>query len=160
MACSNVRPQGVNAVWIHTVLRDLAPSEQFPEFGAGHETRLANLRKLVERGKRHGISVILYLNEPRAMPASFFVSRPDLAGVREGDYVAMCTSSPVVLRWISAALTHVFQQVPDLGAFSHHGLGESHQLREPPTAGRLPALFETNRRRDHCRGTTTQSSRA
>lgn len=107
--------QGVNAVWIHTVLRDLAPSAQFPEFGAGHETRLANLRKLVERARRYGISVILYLNEPRAMPASFFVSRPDLAGVREGNFVTMCTSSPLVRQWISDALTYIFRQVPDLG---------------------------------------------
>ena len=107
--------QGVNAVWLHTVLRDLAPSEQFPEFGTNHEVRLANLRRLVERAKRHGISVILYLNEPRAMPASFFASRAELAGVREGDSVAMCTSSPIVRRWIVEALSYVFRQVPDLG---------------------------------------------
>lgn len=35
--------ESVNGVWLHTVLRDLAPSQDFPEFGAGHEQRLAEL---------------------------------------------------------------------------------------------------------------------
>ena len=34
---------GINGVWIQTVLNTLAPSQQFPEFGAGWETRLRNL---------------------------------------------------------------------------------------------------------------------
>ncbi len=108
--------QGVNGVWLHTVLRQLAPGgAAFPEFGDGHETRLANLRKLVARASRHGIAVYLYVNEPRAMPASFFESRQHVAGVREGDAVALCTSDARVRDWISNALAHVFGEVPDLG---------------------------------------------
>ncbi len=64
---------GVNGVWLHVVLRDLAPGgADFPEFGAGHEKRLANLRTLTERAKKFGIGVYLYLNEPRSMPSGFF----------------------------------------------------------------------------------------
>ena len=75
---------GVNGVWLHAVLRDLAPGgAAFPEFGADHERRLANLRALVERAKKYGIGVYLYMNEPRAMPAAFFKNRPEMAGVRE-----------------------------------------------------------------------------
>lgn len=107
--------KGVNGVWLHTVLRDLAPSHDFPEFGAGHEQRLANLRKLVDRAGRFGIRVYLYMNEPRAMPAAFFKNHPDSAGVREGDYVAMCTSSPVVRRWLTDSLESIFKSVPHLG---------------------------------------------
>jgi hypothetical protein len=40
---------GVSGVWLQAVLRNLAPSKTFPEFGAGWETRLRNLNKLVER---------------------------------------------------------------------------------------------------------------
>src|SRR5688572_21359919 len=59
----------VTGVWLQAVLRDLAPGgTTFPEFGAGHERRLANLRVLVERAKKYGIGVYLYMNEPRAMP--------------------------------------------------------------------------------------------
>src|SRR3954471_643519 len=84
--------RGVNGVWLHVVLRDLAPGgPDFPGFGAGHEQRLANLRRLVQRAARFGVGVYLYMNEPRAMPPAFFTDRPDMAGVREGDHVAMCT---------------------------------------------------------------------
>jgi hypothetical protein len=107
---------GINGVWLHVVLRQLAPGgPDFPEFGAGHEQRLATLNRLVERAKRYGISVYLYMNEPRAMPRSFFAKRPDLGGTIEGDLQTMCTSRPEVQDWIASAVTHVFKQVPDLG---------------------------------------------
>lgn len=107
---------GVNGVWLHVVLRQLAPGgPDFPEFGQGWERRLANLRKLVERGKKFGIDVYLYTNEPRAMPVEFFARRPELAGVREGDYQTLCTSVPAVRRWVKDALAHVFREVPGLG---------------------------------------------
>lgn len=111
---------GVNGVWLHVVLRNLAPGgPDFPEFGKGCETRLANLNKLVERARRYGIGVYLYINEPRAMPREFFRDRPELAGTAEGDYVALCTSQPKVREWLSRALTHVFTEVPHLaGVFT------------------------------------------
>ena len=117
---SRLAAQGVNGVWLHIVLRQLAPGGvDFPEFGEGHAVRLENLRRLVARAQRFGIGVYLYLNEPRAMPASFFESRPDVAGVREGDFVALCTSEARVRRWMASALTHVFHEVPDLaGVFT------------------------------------------
>ena len=107
---------GVNGVWLHVVLRDLAPGERtFPEFGVDHERRLANLHKLVQRAKKYGVGVYLYMNEPRAMPVAFFKNRPELAGVRDGDFTALCTSQPAVRQWMSDALTHIFRRVPDLG---------------------------------------------
>ena len=108
--------QGVNGIWLHTVLRQLAPGgPDFPEFGDGHEARLTNLRQLVQRAKRYGIDVYLYVNEPRAMPKAFFEHRTEMAGVQEGEYVAMCTSSARVRQWIGDSLTYVFREVPDLG---------------------------------------------
>jgi hypothetical protein len=112
---------GVNGVWLHVVLRDLAPSAEFAEFGQGHERRLANLARLVARAKRFNIGVYLYMNEPRAMPAEFFKAegRGDMAGVVEGDHTAMCTSHPVVRKWLGDSLAHAFKAVPDLaGVFT------------------------------------------
>lgn len=108
---------GVNGVWLHVVLRDLAPSKQFPEFGAGSEKRLENLARLVARARRFGVAVYLYMNEPRAMPPEFFEipGRKELAGVREGDHWTMCTSQPAVRQWLADSLAHVFAKVPDLG---------------------------------------------
>lgn len=111
---------GVNGVWLHVVLRTLAPGgTEFPEFGEGHETRLANLNELVQRARKYGIGVYLYINEPRAMPREFFRDRPEMAGVAEGDYVTMCTSHPKVRQWLRSSLEYVFAEVPDLaGVFT------------------------------------------
>ncbi len=117
---SKLADVGVNGVWLHVVLRQLAPGgEYFPEFGEGHQTRLATLRRLVERAKRYGIGVYLYMNEPRAMPPDFFQDRPDMAGISSRGLVTMCTSDPRVRRWMAGALSHVFGEVPDLaGVFT------------------------------------------
>ena len=112
---------GVNGIWMHVLLRDLAPGgTAFPEFGKGHEKRLANLRKTVELAKKYNVDIYLYLNEPRAMPASFFRNsdvpgRELTMGVREGDYHAFCTSNDDVRNWIRDALSHIFTEVPELG---------------------------------------------
>ncbi len=108
--------RGASGVWLHVVLRQLAPGgPNFPEFGAGHEQRLENLRRLVDRARRFGIAVYLYINEPRAMPASFFAGREQVGGVAEGDFRTLCTSSEQVRTWLGDALAHVFREVPHLG---------------------------------------------
>ena len=129
--------QGVDGVWLHVVLRQLAPGgPDFPEFGADHEKRIENLKKMVARAKRFGIDIYLYMNEPRSMPNAFFKDRPDTAGIVEGEFTAMCTSSPKVRAWLSNSLAYIFTQVPGLGGVftisasenltncaSHGGLG-------------------------------------
>lgn len=110
---------GVNGVWVHTVLRTLAKDPAFPEFGEGCEKRIEGLRALVARGKKYGVGVYLYLNEPRAVHRTFFDARPERAALRgveaAGDSARLCTSSPEVRRWLSDALASVFAQVPGLG---------------------------------------------
>lgn len=113
---SKLAAKGVNGVWMHVVLNHMAPGgTKFPEFGEDHQQRITNLRKIVDRANRYGIKVYLYMNEPRAMPLSFYEKRPEMAGVREGELAAMCTSNPDVNEWISSSLTYIFKQVPELG---------------------------------------------
>ena len=108
--------RGVNGVWLHSLLRDLTPgTEDFPEFGEKSEIRRANLRDLVNRGKKYGIDVYLYMNEPRSMRESFFENHPDEKGVAEGAYCAMCASAPKVRKWLVDSLEYLFNDVPGLG---------------------------------------------
>lgn len=114
---------GVNAIWFQGVLNKLAPWKLAPSLSEGWERRLANLNRLVERCAKYGIKVMMYLNEPRAMPHSFFDAHPDLRGVQETadratyspDVTALCTSTPEVQDFISGSVRHIFQQVPGLG---------------------------------------------
>jgi len=106
---------GVNGVWLHVVLRQLAPNPSFADWAQGQEGRITRLREMVDRAGRHGISIYLYMNEPRAMPVSFFEQRPDIRGVRSGDYCTLCTSTPQVRQWMYDALEYVFERVPGLG---------------------------------------------
>ena len=108
---------GVNGVWLQGVLHKLAPFPWDEALSAGYETRLENLGKLVARAREHGIGIYLYLNEPRAMPLSFYEEHPDLKGVVEGDYAAMCTSAPAVQDFIRSAVAGICKAVPDLAGF-------------------------------------------
>lgn len=107
--------QGINGVWLHVVLNQLTSSEIFPEFGAEHKIRLNNLRKLAKRAEKYGIKIYLYMNEPRAMPPSFFTDRSDLLGYQNQDFGTLCTSVPLVRRWVKESLANVFVTVPELG---------------------------------------------
>jgi Glycosyl hydrolase family 20, domain 2 len=117
---------GLNGVWMQAVLNTLAPSPRFPEFGQGWETRLRNLNALVERARRFGVRIFLYLNEPRAMPDAFFRNHPEIRGSSHQDLYSMCTSTPQVREWIADSLAHVVKHVPEIGGFFSITMSENH----------------------------------
>jgi len=108
---------GVNGVWLQAVLNKLQPFPWDPSVSAAYEARLSTLAKLVDRAKRRGIRVYLYLNEPRAMRLSFYDNHPELKGATEGDHAAMCTSVPAVRDYLSRSVEGICRAVPDLGGF-------------------------------------------
>jgi len=108
---------GVNGVWLQGVLHKLAICPWEPERSERHDERLKNLRRLVARAQKHGVRILLYLNEPRAMPLKFFQSRPQLKGVVEGDHAALCTSVPEVQDYLVNSIASICRAVPDLGGF-------------------------------------------
>ena len=123
---------GVNGVWLQAVLRNLAPSKTFPEFGAGWETRVRNLNKLVERAGKYGVKVYFYLNEPRSMPAGFFAQHPEIKGTHDpGRHTILChvyqhaRSPRVACRQLGSS---VFQR-PGVGRnLLYHRVRESDEL--------------------------------
>jgi hypothetical protein len=108
---------GVDGVWLQAVLTRLAPFPWDAHQSLHYETRLKNLRRLVERAQRHGVGVYLYLNEPRACSVSFFATRPNLKGVQEGDFAALCTSVPEVREYLASAVESICRAVPGLGGY-------------------------------------------
>jgi hypothetical protein len=108
---------GVDGVWLQAVLYKLALFPWEPGLSTRFEERLANLRALVARARKHGLGVYLYLNEPRARPLSFYEARPQLKGVVEGDHAALCTTVPEVREYLREAVASICRAVPDLGGF-------------------------------------------
>ncbi len=117
---------GIDGVWMQAVLNTLAPARRFPEFGQGSETRLRNLERLVERCRKFCIRIYLYINEPRAMPESFFRDRPGMKGSPYRDRFAMCTSVAEVREWLADSLAYVFRRVGGLGGMFSITMSENH----------------------------------
>ncbi|MCR4920536.1 MAG: hypothetical protein K5945_02345 [Bacteroidaceae bacterium] len=114
---SRLSAMGINAVWVHSVLRMLvAPEGPFPG-DENYEKRLKNLNTLVKRAEKYGIKVMMYVNEPRAMPKNWFDSeeKESLVGLAEGELKTFCTSDPRVRNWLSGSFEKVFKAVPGLG---------------------------------------------
>jgi hypothetical protein len=108
---------GVTGVWLQAVLYKLTPFPWDPALSKDHEIRLANLRRLAARARERGIRVFLYLNEPRAMPLSFFENRASLRGVTIGDHATLCVSEPAVRDYLTSAVARISREVPELGGF-------------------------------------------
>jgi len=105
---------GVDGVWLQGLLSKLAPFPWDDAFSANFGQRLKNLRALIDRARKHGIGVYLYLNEPRAMPLRFFDTRPDMKGITSGDQAALCTSNVDVQRYLVESVASICRAVPDL----------------------------------------------
>ena len=112
------RSIGVNAVWLHVVLRNLVENGGVYDDSQDAGRRIKNLNKLISRAEKYGIKVFLYLNEPRAMPPKFFESSPSraaLKGTCYGGLVALCTSQKPVLDWLERSTEKLFKAAPKLG---------------------------------------------
>lgn len=110
---------GVNAVWLTGLLYTLVPWLGPTRHSEGHETRIENLNRLVERARKFGIGIYLYLNEPRNMPTPFFEKHPDWQGKKMERTSCLCPSSEEVLERLEAGTRDLAVKVPDLaGTFT------------------------------------------
>jgi hypothetical protein len=114
---SDYAAAGINAVWLQGTLYTMMPWFGESKYSTDWQTRLSNLRKLCVRAEKFGIKVYLYINEPRAMPADFFESRPDWKGMpsRDGLSFTVCTSHKPVLDALGNGIEELFRSVPELG---------------------------------------------
>lgn len=113
--------RGINTIWLHVVLRTLTTDPKYPEFGRGAAERVANLNTLVKRAAKYGIGVLLYCNEPRAMPDSFFRASPEreaIRGARGFQGYSICLGTEEGKRWFTSAIRQLFGNVPGLAGLS------------------------------------------
>ena len=108
---------GINALWKHIVLYELVGIPFDENFGKGWEIRLKNLGVLCRRLAQYGIKLFLYLNEPRALPLSFYEDKPHLLGVHDEQVGTLCTSAPETQKYLYDAIYKIVTEVPELGGF-------------------------------------------
>ncbi len=108
---------GVNAVWTQAVLSQLTEFPFAPEISKGYEKRLERMRKFTERLDKFGLKLMLYINEPRAMPKEFFDKYPHLKGHIFSENASICTSTPEVQEYLTNGIESLCRAVPKLAGF-------------------------------------------
>ena len=129
---SEIQDHGFNGIWLHQKLSDYTLSKIFPEFGRESGRYIETLEKLIERAAKRGISVYLYLLEPRALLASdlFWKAHPELAGqywlqpVYELEYRALCSSHSQVRDYLHDSMEKVTRRLEGLGGYIAITAGE------------------------------------
>jgi len=143
---SNYSARGIDAIWIHVVLYQLveSPSKILSD---GWQERMKNLRKLVERCAKYNIKVILYLNEPRAIPEKYARDFADMTSLYHAqlNLFGLCTSNEKVQKYLKESCSKVFREAPGLGGVMTISMSEnatncaSHQRhQECPECAKVP----------------------
>lgn len=108
---------GVDSIWMHVVLYQLAEFPWDTSMSNQYEKRLVRLNSLVERALDQGIGIYLYMNEPRAMPNEFFADHENLKGITIGDHSTLCTNVPEVREYITSSVETICRAIPNLKGF-------------------------------------------
>ena len=104
---------GINGIWLHGILSTLSPYPFCPELSSGYERRRENLNKIIDRCKKYGISVYLYMNEPRALPTCVDEKFERLIGWKEKR--TLCLSHSDVKEYLYEAVRDLCESAPELG---------------------------------------------
>ena len=107
------RAAGVNGIWLHGLLSSLSYYPFCPELSEGYEERRANLNKIIERCEKYGISLYLYMNEPRALPAGCDEKYEKLIGWK--GQRTLCLSHEEVKDYLYRAVRDLCESAPGLG---------------------------------------------
>ena len=115
---------GLNAIWLRAILRDIASTAIFPEFGNASKSSQETLRTLIKRCAEFNIKVYLYFNEPLTFPVQdqFWENYPNLRGTHGSSPMdnwtntwALCTSHQTVLDFLYHGMNTLFTNCPCLG---------------------------------------------
>ena len=111
---------GVNAVWLPAILYQLVPylGEDMP-LSTRCEERIAKLKVIASRAKKYGISVFLYLNEPRGIPARIKLKNESWRGPMQIATTSrsFCPWAEGMLDNLSSGIEQLCRAVPELGGF-------------------------------------------
>ena len=137
--------KGVNGLWMHGVLSALSPYPFKPSLSARYLENRRILKELIVRAARFGIKIYLYFNEPRSLDIASFAGREELAGQRDGDLAALCSSRKETKRYLYNAVKDLVSDVGGLGGIITITMSEylthcnSQLVRNCPRCKDIPA---------------------
>lgn len=149
-ALAKVQSHGFNAIWMRGRLYNLMQSTVLPELNSEDAAkRIASMREVIERGKRQGVGVYLFFNEPLGLREDhpLWQKHPELKGepfrqpITNEVFYAMCTSSPLAMKFFRQAVDSLLEALPGLAgvilitATEVHSHCWSHTLRFPLNDG-------------------------
>ena len=109
---------GITGIWTQAVLYTLTPYPFAPALSEGWEKRQEGMRYLVAKLAKYNLKLFLYMNEPRAMPLSFFDAYPHLKGhIGHDGYASLCVSTREVQDYLRGASKQLNEAVPGLGGY-------------------------------------------
>ncbi|MDP2989281.1 MAG: hypothetical protein Q8O57_01790 [Kiritimatiellota bacterium] len=117
---------GINGLWVTGLYRNLIASKVLPELGPP-EHCLAKLKLITERAARYGIKVFFFCIEPRSVPDDHpaLMAHPEICGARMYEFTtSLCTSTPLVQKYVAEATASLLQEVPLLGGIINIFNGE------------------------------------
>ena len=107
---------GINGIWLQGVLYTLSPYPFVDGLSDGYEKRRENLNKLINKCKKYGIKIYLYMNEPRGLtPDKITAKTKELIGREWGGMWSLCTQRDEVRNYLYTAVKDLVQAVPELG---------------------------------------------
>lgn len=137
--------KGINGVWVHGTLRDLAYFPFNPKLSEGYENNREILKNAIKRAAKYGIKVYLYLNEPRTLPLAEFIGKENLKGTEKNGEACLCVSTKEVQDYLYNAVFNLAVYLENLGGIFNITMSEnlthckSHVWTKCPRCKDVPA---------------------
>ena len=118
---------GVNGLWIGSSFRKMLKSKYIKEFGDEQDVQIPKLNAVVEKCRKFGIGIYLFVTEPASSCYSKEIfNYPDMIGPNTADnFTLLCPSQPKVQGYIEESVTNLFSLVPNLAGLINITVGES-----------------------------------
>ena len=119
--------EGVNGLWLTVSLRDLCKTS-ITELHSDATQRLKKLRNTVNKCRKYGIKIWLFMIEPKsfALNDPFLKKHPEFKGAlsEDNDSYCFCPSSEKAQKYLYESTNWLFEQVSGLGGIINISHGE------------------------------------
>lgn len=117
---------GINGLWIGTTFRKLLKSKIVKEFGSEQDVQIKKLNNIIDKCKKFGIDIYLFVTEPASSSDSKdILNHPEMLGAEVWNIYPVCPSKKVTKEYIEEAVTNLFTLAPDLAGIINITVGES-----------------------------------